>query len=192
MTAAQARMADPTPDPRCGTHAGYVAHWRRGENACDPCRDGHNAGNRASSNKRRVSLTPTDHEECGTSTGAALHARRGERLCEECRQARLEKRRDKSSVGRPPRPTKEAMDGAACHGLMHAPRVMLHDCRQPHEADAEWNARRAAARAVCRRCPVFAACDQLRAHYDGLRQGIDGILAGHPTSTPATNRKDLP
>lgn len=30
----------PTPDPkgRCGTYAGYTAHGRRGETACQPCR----------------------------------------------------------------------------------------------------------------------------------------------------------
>lgn len=28
---------DPTPDPRCGTRPGYLAHTRRGENPCRPC-----------------------------------------------------------------------------------------------------------------------------------------------------------
>jgi hypothetical protein len=32
----------PTPDARCGTNAGYQAHHRRGEDACDPCREGAN------------------------------------------------------------------------------------------------------------------------------------------------------
>jgi len=30
----------PTDDPRCGSHAGYQAHRRRGEYACDKCRTG--------------------------------------------------------------------------------------------------------------------------------------------------------
>lgn len=30
---------EPTQDDRCGTRAGYRAHFRRGENYCEPCRD---------------------------------------------------------------------------------------------------------------------------------------------------------
>lgn len=46
----------PTPDPkgRCGTAAGYQAHRRRGEQACDECRDAQTATNRA----RRQGLQP--------------------------------------------------------------------------------------------------------------------------------------
>jgi 5-methylcytosine-specific restriction endonuclease McrA len=32
---------EPTPDKRCGSNAGYIAHSRRGENYCDDCRIAH-------------------------------------------------------------------------------------------------------------------------------------------------------
>ena len=32
---------EPTGDERCGTDNGFRAHSRRGEKACDPCRDAH-------------------------------------------------------------------------------------------------------------------------------------------------------
>ena len=33
------KKADPTFDERCGSTSGYKAHWRRKENACQPCKD---------------------------------------------------------------------------------------------------------------------------------------------------------
>lgn len=93
---------------------------------------------------------------------------------------------------RPPRPTREEMEAAACYPAEPvAPGVMLHDCRHPGEPDDQWQTRLRAARAVCRRCPVFTACDQLAAHYRGRKNGVDGILAGCPTSAPQYNLKDV-
>ena len=69
---------------------------------------------------------------------------------------------------------------------------MLHDCRHPYEPDTKWQARLAAARRTCMHCPVFDACAQLRDHYAGRRNGVDGILAGRPVAAPHCNRKDTP
>lgn len=191
MTAAQARMLPPTPDPRCGTPAGYTAHRRRGEGTCGPCRAARADEKRRCSNV--TSKPPTDHVSCGTTSGAARHARRGERHCDPCRQARLEARRATNPVleTRPPRPDRDQFEDAACYPAIKVePGVMLHDCRHPHEPDDQWQARLKAARAVCAACPVRAACQQLRDHYRGHKNGIDGILAGQPTSSPTTNQKD--
>ena len=49
----------PTADPkgRCGTPAGYQAHRRRGERACDDCRHAHSVAN--NSRKRGEPITPS-------------------------------------------------------------------------------------------------------------------------------------
>lgn len=36
----------PTADPKCGTRTGYSRHRRRGERACDGCRDANSASDR--------------------------------------------------------------------------------------------------------------------------------------------------
>lgn len=92
---------------------------------------------------------------------------------------------------RPPRPAREEMEAAACWPAVEwSTGVMLHDCRHPDEPEAQWKSRYTAARAVCRRCPVYTACGQLKAHYRGHRKGIDGILAGEPTSAPLYDLKE--
>lgn len=39
--------------PQCGTHAGWSRHRRLGEPICDPCREAHNAYNRAAKERSR-------------------------------------------------------------------------------------------------------------------------------------------
>ena len=50
----------PTPDPkgRCGSTAGYQAHRRRGEQACDACRTAHSAADRARKQGRKAKKSP--------------------------------------------------------------------------------------------------------------------------------------
>ncbi|MGX1598615.1 hypothetical protein ACWIDS_16315 [Dietzia maris] len=185
MTSTEQRMGLPTPDPRCGSRAGYTAHWRREENACEECRQANLQQKRDwRAEQARTSKPPTDHVNCGTPAGAARHSRRGESLCPPCLDARREARQKPALPMRPPLPPASAFDGAACH-----PWTGLHDARRHGESDDKWQARLAAARHVCGTCPAFTACKQLRDHYKGRRNRIDGILAGQPTSAPPYNRK---
>lgn len=186
MTSTEQRMALPTPDPRCGSKAGYTAHWRREENACEECRVANAEAVRTHRVRSRVPKPPTPHDSCGTRPGAARHSGRGESLCEACTAARAQAKRDAHPVPkvRPPLPPRAAFDGAACF-----PWTGSHDARRPYETDQEWRVRLATARRVCGTCPAIAACKQLRDHYKGRRNGIDGILAGQPTTAPPYNRK---
>lgn len=185
MTAAQAGLASPTLDPRCGSKAGYTAHWRRGENSCEACRVANTSAVQAHRERKRA---PTPDSRCGTEAGPRAHRRRGESTCEACRaayadgqRARREHERALRAL-RPPRPAQDELDGAVCH-----PWTGSHDSRRNHESDEQWQARLALARRICGTCPVFVACRQLRDHYTGSARGVDGILAGQPT-----NPKDKP
>lgn len=191
MTAPQAAVKKPpTHDPRCGTKAGYMAHYRRDEGPCDPCKDANNAA-RPERPRRREPRPPVQREVCGTSEGGSRHSKNGERWCAPCRQARSEKLQSRRP-SRPERPHRDALLDAACWPAVEvAPGVMLHDTKHTHETTEEWNARYLQARAVCDRCPVREACRQLDAHYKGQRNGVDGILDGRPTSSPLYTRKEL-
>ena len=72
-------------DPRCGTYAGYVAHGKKYEKKCEPCRL---AGNkyRRDTSKPRV-LPPVIRAKCGTSAGYKAHEMYGELACDPCRLA---------------------------------------------------------------------------------------------------------
>ena len=88
----------PTPDPRCGTIAGYSAHRRRGESACPACHAANR--NRSRESHRRYRATPagqvarreSHHRYLATPAGlatsrAATHAARDRlrnRTPEEC------------------------------------------------------------------------------------------------------------
>ena len=179
MTTTLTPMALPTPDRRCGTRAGYRAHWRRGENSCEPCREANATQAREwhDRNRTKASKPATDSPKCGTTAGAQRHSRLGEELCTPCLDARRQARREKSPVlpPRPPKPTADALAQAACR-----PWTGSHDSRRAWETDDEWTARLRTARAVCATCPAYTACKQLREHYQGRRNGVDGILAGQP------------
>lgn len=56
-----ANTKPPTTDPRgrCGTSAGYQAHRRRGEKACEACITGHTDANRRRASGEKVETKPT-------------------------------------------------------------------------------------------------------------------------------------
>lgn len=60
MTTTKPAKLPPTPDPRCGSSAGYSAHWRRGESACPGCQDAHREATREAN--RRFRSTPQGRE----------------------------------------------------------------------------------------------------------------------------------
>lgn len=60
----------------CGSDAGYKRHRRRGEEACQPCREAHSAYARL----RRSELSPLH----GTKRGLRLHLRYGTPVDEFC------------------------------------------------------------------------------------------------------------
>jgi len=76
---------EPTPDIRCGTYAGYVAHGKRFEKKCEPCLK---AGRiyRKNHTKPRT-LQPVIRQKCGTSAGYKAHEANGEFTCDPCRLA---------------------------------------------------------------------------------------------------------
>lgn len=73
--------AEPTDDKRCGTPAGYKAHMRRGERACQLCRAAHSKLRRegraaAKAGAGKASVKPkkpaaTNQEEKGSADGGA-------------------------------------------------------------------------------------------------------------------------
>ncbi len=75
---------------KCGTEAGYRAHGRRGEQACDPCRL---EANRVHA-ERRGRANRAQAAQCGTMSGHKKHLRKGEQPCEPCVQARVEYNRE--------------------------------------------------------------------------------------------------
>lgn len=85
---------------QCGTAAAARAHWRRGEDICDPCRQARREYDRARTGAKARTKAP-----CGTTGGAAQHRKAKEPLCGPCKQAQLEYNRasrDQSPVDRQP------------------------------------------------------------------------------------------
>ncbi|MBB0990922.1 hypothetical protein G6009_05495 [Dietzia sp. SLG510A3-30A2] len=125
--------SDPTPDPRCGTRAGYKAHARRDEWSCDPCR----AANTHATKKHR-NPTPDDDpaERATVSTDASPGV---PQLTDPDEYRRLHYPDDK------PTP--------ACAGDWR-----LFDPPGQYEPRDDYSARAALARKVCRWCPVLDEC----------------------------------
>ena len=72
-------------DKRCGTYAGFVAHGKKYEKKCEPCRL---AGNEYRRNKTPPRINPPIiRDNCGTSAGYKAHEMRGEITCDPCRLA---------------------------------------------------------------------------------------------------------
>lgn len=84
------------PPAKCATPAGYKAHLRRGEKACDECRI---AANEARKKYARPSKAKKEPAPCGTPAAYQRHWRRGEK-CERCKvaanEARAQYKRGKS------------------------------------------------------------------------------------------------
>lgn len=75
----------PTAGPRCGSYAGYLAHRRRGESACQACREAVSARNRLRRStlagreairaaNRRFRSTPEGREATNAASRRAHHA----------------------------------------------------------------------------------------------------------------------
>lgn len=60
MARRKTKKKPPTTDHRCGTHNGYAAHSRRGETACQPCKDANAAYMREYKRKNRTRLEQQD------------------------------------------------------------------------------------------------------------------------------------
>ena len=70
---------------RCGTYAGYVAHGKKHEKKCEPCRL---AGNKYRRDTARPRVLPSViRTKCGTSAGYKAHEMYGELTCNPCRLA---------------------------------------------------------------------------------------------------------
>lgn len=68
----------PTKDPkgRCGTDAGYQAHWRRGEEPCDACRNARNTAKRVRLRGGSVTSGPSKPRRPGSIAGTDQDRRR--------------------------------------------------------------------------------------------------------------------
>ncbi|AUM18275.1 MULTISPECIES: hypothetical protein [Rhodococcus] len=69
-----------------GTHAGFLAHARRGETPCDPCRLAHNTYRNELRAKKPKKGRPVP--QCGTYSGYQAHVRRKETPCPPCRESK--------------------------------------------------------------------------------------------------------
>ena len=79
----------PTFDKRCGTYAGFVAHSKRHESKCEPCK----IAGREYRRSRTIPCTkePLIRQKCGSSAGYKAHEANGEKTCDPCRVAINEK-----------------------------------------------------------------------------------------------------
>lgn len=79
----------PRQRPKCGTNGGYLAHRRRGEEACEPCKTAHAelAGNtrEAAGSKRRP--PPRHGTRAGYERERRAHRKGGPAPCEACTAA---------------------------------------------------------------------------------------------------------
>lgn len=82
LTAAQ-RACLRAFDVECGTPAGYLAHRRLHEAACDSCLWAWDDC---------PGIPSVDRDTCGTNDGWRSHRRRAELACDRCAKARLEYR----------------------------------------------------------------------------------------------------
>lgn len=82
-------MPPPTPDLRCGTYAGSVAHSKRHEAKCEPCK----IANKLYRQSKVIPRTkePLTRQKCGSSAGYKAHEANGEKTCDPCRVAINEK-----------------------------------------------------------------------------------------------------
>ncbi|WP_080793157.1 WhiB family transcriptional regulator [Corynebacterium pacaense] len=79
------------------------------------------------------------------------------------------------------------LDGAACAG-----KAPLFDARGKHESLLDADYRHDRAKAICRRCPVVAACRQALLELpQAERSGIWAGLDAHYISTRLNSEKDI-
>jgi hypothetical protein len=94
----------PWPPAVCGTNGGYLAHRRRGEEACDPCKRAH-AQTEAAARERRGATPRKLGPAHGTRAAYERECRRwkaglGPEPCEKCKAAnrkRTTERREAAS-----------------------------------------------------------------------------------------------
>jgi len=96
-----------TPDDEAprehGSIAGYSAHRRRGEQACEPCLAANRAYHRSRNGNNAPPLTP-----CGTEAAYKRHLDRHETACEPCRLAHNKYAREKKAAQRAARQAETA------------------------------------------------------------------------------------
>jgi len=83
------------PDSDHGSVAGYSAHRRRGEQACEECLVANRAYHRARNGNNAPPLAP-----CGTETAYKRHRDHRETACEPCRLAHNKYTREKKAAQR--------------------------------------------------------------------------------------------
>lgn len=91
------------PPARCGTHGGYLAHRRRGEDACGPCKAAHAETIAAQRVTRGATPRPKGPEH-GTRAAyvrelRAWRAGKGPEPCEVCRAANREATQKRRASG---------------------------------------------------------------------------------------------
>ena len=89
---------DVTTKTKCGTRAGYIQHYKRKEEYCEPCIRANRVYQRSFREKRAVSIenrvSPTLRPQCGTARGSDFHYYHGEHPCEECKTAYNQRSKD--------------------------------------------------------------------------------------------------
>lgn len=74
---------------RRGSKAGYLRHWKAGEDACADCLAGSATEERERRHKRGLHA-PRKPAKCGTNSGYIRHVKRREAKCRPCRRAHRE------------------------------------------------------------------------------------------------------
>ncbi len=81
--------------PSCGKPAGWWSHRRRGEKACEACREAHNAPRR-----KGTPLGRPRRSECGSEAGYRRHLSESTDVCGKCREAVNAVNRERYAVAR--------------------------------------------------------------------------------------------
>ena len=114
------------------TIGGYRAHYRHGEEMCEPCRD--------AERKRHGYKAPQKQAVCGTRSGYSRHVQRGEETCPACRAVNAQDRRRVARTGLP--------EGDPRHGTVNGYGNYGCRCEPCKQAGAENNRQRRAKRAA--------------------------------------------
>ena len=76
--------------PQCGTRAGHIQHYKKGEKYCNPCVIANREYQKAFRKTKTVSfenrVPATVRRTCGTRRGSDFHAYYGELACEVCKE----------------------------------------------------------------------------------------------------------
>ena len=84
---------------QCGTRAGHIQHYKKGEEYCEECVRANREYQKAFRERKMVPIeervAPTNRKQCGTSRGSDFHYYHGEHPCARCKEASNARHKDR-------------------------------------------------------------------------------------------------